>query len=66
MKFVFVGDIGTGKTSLLEQYINNKFSIALNPTVSFITLYFNYNVINVHASIDSSRFQIYRVDLLQY
>ena len=35
MKFVFVGDAGTGKTSLLERYINNKFSIAFEPTVSF-------------------------------
>ena len=36
MKFVFVGDAGTGNTSLLEQYVNNKFSIAFEPTVSFI------------------------------
>ena len=35
MKFVFVGDAATGKTSLLERYISNKFSIAAEPTVSF-------------------------------
>ena len=37
MKFVFVGDASTGKTSLLERYINNKFSIAFEPTVSLVT-----------------------------
>ena len=37
MKIVFVGDAGTGKTSLLEQYINKKFSIASKPTVSCIS-----------------------------
>ena len=36
MKFVFVGDASTGKTSLLERYINNKFSIAFEPTVSSV------------------------------
>ena len=25
MKFVFVGDTATGKTSLLERYVNDKF-----------------------------------------
>ena len=36
MKFVFVGDASTGKTSLLERYVNNKFSIAFEPTVSSV------------------------------
>ena len=36
MKFVFVGDVSTGKTSLLERYVTNKFSIASEPTVSSI------------------------------
>ena len=34
LKFVFVGDTNTGKTSLLERYINNKFSIKTTVTVS--------------------------------
>lgn len=36
MKFVFVGDVGTGKTSLLERYVNNKFSTSVGPTVRFV------------------------------
>ena len=36
MKLVFVGDAFTGKTSLLERYVNNKFSIAFEPTVNLI------------------------------
>ena len=36
MKFVFFGDVATGKTSLLQRYINNKFSSAVGQTVSFI------------------------------
>ena len=36
MKLVFVGDAATGKTSLLERYVNNKFTIASESTVSRI------------------------------
>ena len=48
MKFVFVGDAGTGKTSLLQRYINNKFSIAFEPTVSFIIFCSAMPSFNVH------------------
>jgi len=34
---VIVGDPSTGKTSLLHQYIYEKFSIAYRPTVSFLS-----------------------------
>ena len=46
---MFVGDAGTGKTSLLERYINKKFSIALEPTVSlqcFVQLSIYYTLID--------------------
>ena len=33
-KFVFVGNTDTGKTSLLERFVNNKFSLSYEPTVS--------------------------------
>ena len=36
IKLVFVGDAATGKTSLLERYSNNRFSIASQQTVSLI------------------------------
>jgi len=36
LKIVIVGDPSTGKTSLLHQYIHDKFSIAYRPTVSFL------------------------------
>ena len=48
MKLVFVGDTGTGKTSLLERYINNKFSIVVEPTVSFIMFCSVMLSFNVH------------------
>ena len=34
IKLVFVGDASTGKTSLLERYVNKRFSNTLNATVS--------------------------------
>ena len=52
MKFVFVGDAGTGKTSLLERYINKKFSIAFKPTVSFISC------------LSMQSFNVYRLQLI--
>ena len=35
MKVVLVGDSGTGKTSLLNQYIHKEFSIVTQSTVRF-------------------------------
>ena len=52
MKFVFVGDAGTGKTSLLERYINKKFSIASKPIVSFISC------------LSMQSFNVYRLQLI--
>ena len=31
---MFVGNTDTGKTSLLERFVNNKFSLSYEPTVS--------------------------------
>ena len=43
MKLVFVGDMATGKTSLIERYSNDQFSDRPTATVSLIV----FNVSNV-------------------
>ena len=37
-KILVIGDLGTGKTSLIKRYVHNFFSVHYRATVSFLIL----------------------------
>ena len=62
MKFVFLGDFNTGKTSIIQAYINGTFSESYTPTAAMdnFTTVKNYKGVNIKVDIcDNSASEMY-------